>query len=104
MSDAPKNAPRTWNDALDKDDLTTAYLFGYHKRDYKVQEQADRIEALEAKLDEAVEALRPFGEAGKDYMGKELCDDLDGPILWRPSLRQIRRARAALAKLTGEQP
>ena len=48
MSDATKNAPRTWNDALDKDDLTTAYLFGYHKRDYKVQEQADRIEALEA--------------------------------------------------------
>ena len=92
MSDAPKNAPRTWNDALDKDDLTTAYLFGYHKRDYKVQEQADRIEALEAKLDKAVEALEAIYEIS--------CEPAETDHKAVRGWIEVR-ARAALAK-TGE--
>jgi len=92
MSDAPKNAPRTWNDALDKDDLTTAYLFGYHKRDYKVQEQADRIQALEAENARLREALMVYAES---------CDATDKISCGYEGNMCCMTARVALAK-TGE--
>ena len=60
---------------------------------------ADCIEALDAKLDEAVEALKPFGECA-DFYEPDWLDEQETEE--RLTIGELRRARAALAKLTGE--
>jgi multidrug resistance efflux pump len=66
------------------------------------EEAADSIEELEAKLDEAVWALEPYAQLAKHHAA-------DAPE-WGPfdsvtaqvSVMNLRAARAALAKLKGE--
>ena len=62
-------------------------------------EAADRIEALEAMLREAVEALKPFGECA-DFYEPDWLDEQETEE--RLTIGELRRARAVLAKLTGE--